>query len=69
MIQKSKGESAMVDYYPIRSHKHKLPAPEQEADDEAVQDATVDVVVNLYKERRDAHSSALRISFRLPEKG
>jgi hypothetical protein len=29
----------------------------------------VDVVLNVYKEKRDAQSIALRISFHLPEKG
>jgi hypothetical protein len=58
----------MVDYFPV-SHNRKFPepAPEPEPDEESVQDATVDVVLNVYKEKRDAHSIALRISFRLPD--
>jgi hypothetical protein len=59
----------MVDY-PIRNNKWKLPdpAPEPEEVDEAAQDATVDVVLNVFRERNNAQSVALRISFRLPEK-
>jgi hypothetical protein len=57
----------MVDYHPIRSKQWKLPEPEPDADEEAAQDATVDVVVNIYKEKNNAHSFALRISFRLPD--
>jgi hypothetical protein len=59
----------MVDYFPV-SQNRKLPepAPEPEPDDAAMLHPTVDVVLNVYKEKRDAHSIALRISFRLPDK-
>jgi hypothetical protein len=59
----------MVDYLPLRSNNRKFqePAPEPEEIDEATQDAIVDVVLNVYREKRDAHSIALRISFRLPD--
>lgn len=56
----------MVDSRPIRSYNSKFPKPEPELDEEAVQDAMVDVVLNVYRERKDAHSIALRLSFRLP---
>jgi hypothetical protein len=58
----------MVDHYPLTSNNHKLPDPDPEVEEETAQDATVDVVLNVYKEKRDAHSIALRISFRLPDK-
>ena len=58
----------MVDYFPVsQNRKFPEPAPEPEADDAAVQDAAVDVVLNVYKEKRDGYSIALRISFRLPD--
>jgi hypothetical protein len=60
----------MVDTHPIRTHNWSLqdaePAPE--ADDPAELSPTVDVVVNVYREKRDGYSFALRLSFRLPEK-
>jgi hypothetical protein len=63
-----KEEKPMVDYFPTRSNHSHPPEPEPEAVDAAAQDATLDVVINYYKERRDAQSIAVRISFRLPEK-
>jgi hypothetical protein len=60
----------MVDYQSIRSYNSKFPeaAPEPEEGDAAAHDATVDVVLNVYKEKRDGQSIAVRISFRLPDK-
>jgi hypothetical protein len=59
----------MIDYFPVsRNRKFPEPEPEPEEEEAQVQDATVDVVLNVYKERKDAHSIALRISFRLPDK-
>jgi hypothetical protein len=59
----------MVDYFPVsQNRKFPDPAPEPEADDAATKDATMDVVVNVYKEHRDGYSIAVRLSFRLPEK-
>ncbi len=40
-----------------------LPDP----DEEAMPHPTVDVVLNVYREKNNAHSIALRISFRLPD--
>jgi hypothetical protein len=59
----------MVDYHPIRSNNWKLPdrKPEAEEDQEELH-PTVDVVLNVYREKNNAQSIALRISFRLPEK-
>jgi hypothetical protein len=65
---RQKGGIYMVDYFPIQNRKFPEPAPEPEEIDETAHDATVDVVLNVYKEKRDAHSIALRISFRLPDK-
>ena len=58
-----------MDYLPLRSNNSKFPepAPEPEEIDEAVHDAVVDAVLNVYKEKRDGYSIALRISIRLPE--
>jgi hypothetical protein len=58
----------MVDDHPIRTHNWKLPEPEPEVDDEAVLEPTVDVVVNVYREKRDGKTVALKISIRLPVK-
>jgi hypothetical protein len=58
----------MVDYQSLRSLNHKVPDPEPDEGEEAAQDATVDVVVNVYRECNNAQSIALRISFRLPDK-
>jgi hypothetical protein len=59
----------MVDNHSLRTHSWKLPDPEPDPEEiaEAVQDAVVDAVLNVYKEKRDGYSIALRISFRLPE--
>ncbi len=58
----------MVDYFPV-SQKRKFPEParEQEDLDEPVQDATVDVALNIYREKHNAQTIALRITFRLPD--
>jgi hypothetical protein len=60
----------MADNHSIRTHNWKLPdpAPEPEADEEAAQDAVVDVVFNLFREKNNGQSMALRISVRLPDK-
>jgi len=58
----------MVNHFPIsQNRKFPEPEPEPEEIDEAAQDASVDVVVNVYKEKQ-GHSIALRLSFRLPDK-
>jgi hypothetical protein len=59
----------MVDYQPIRSYNHKVPDPDTEVEEEASHDAIVDAVINVFRERNNSQSIALRISFRLPEKG
>jgi ParB/RepB/Spo0J family partition protein len=50
----------MVDNHPIRTHNWKFPEPalEPEEIDEATQEAIVDVVLNVYKEKRDGYSAA-----------
>ena len=58
----------MVDYFPTRTNHSHPPEPEPEAVDAAVQNATVDVVINYFKERRDGQSLAVRVSFSLPDK-
>jgi hypothetical protein len=60
-----------VDYLPRRSNNSKFPepAPEPEEIDEAAHDASIDVVLNVFKEKRGGQSIALRIIFRLPEQG
>ena len=59
----------MVDYQLIRSSNHDLPEPgpeeAQAAPDPAVD---VDVVWNVYTEKGDAKSMALKILIRLPLK-
>lgn len=58
----------MVDYLPLsqnRKFPEKAPAPEEI--DEPVQDATVDVALNIYREKNNAQTFALRITFRLPD--
>jgi hypothetical protein len=58
----------MVDYFPVSpNRKFPKPAPDPEEIDEVTQDAIVDVVLNIYEEKRDAKSITLRISFRLPD--
>jgi hypothetical protein len=57
----------MLDYFPV-SHNRKFPepAPEPEDLDEPAQDAIVDVVLNVYRERNNSQCIAIKISFRLP---
>jgi hypothetical protein len=58
----------LVDYFPVsQNRKFPEPAPEPEADDATVLHPMVDVVLNVYKEKRDAQSIALRVSFHLPD--
>jgi hypothetical protein len=58
----------MVDYELLRANNWKLPAePDSEEDQEALQ-PQVDIVWNVYSEKGDAKSLALRISLRLPLK-
>jgi hypothetical protein len=60
----------MADYDKVlRANNWKLPEPEPEPEDaqEAVPPAVdVDIVWNVYSEKGDAKSMALRISLRLP---
>jgi hypothetical protein len=59
----------MVDYFPVSpNRKFPEPAPEPEAEDVVAKDATMDVVVNVYKGKQDGYSIALRLSFNLPDK-
>jgi hypothetical protein len=55
----------MVDYLPLRSNNHRLPEPTPEEDQESLQ-PEVDVVWNVYSERGDAKSMAVKVSLRLP---
>jgi hypothetical protein len=57
----------MVDYYPV-SQNRKSPesAPEPEKGDEELPESIVAVVWNVYEEKGNAKSLALRISIRLP---
>jgi hypothetical protein len=60
----------MVDYYPL-SYNHKLPEPDPEPEEEQeIQEpvADIDVVWNVYQEKGDAKSFALKLSLRLPLK-
>jgi hypothetical protein len=58
----------MVNHFPVsQNRKFPEPAPESEEVDEAVQDPMVDAVLNVYREKRDGYSIAVRLSFRLPE--
>jgi hypothetical protein len=56
----------MVDYYPIPKN-HKLPQPEPEGEEQEALQPEVDIVWNVYTEKGDAKSLALRISLRLPQ--
>jgi hypothetical protein len=56
----------MVDYLPL-SINRKLPEPEQDEEQEVLE-PVIDVVYNVYQEKGDAKSFALKISFRLPMK-
>jgi hypothetical protein len=56
----------MVDYLPL-SINWKLPEPEPEEEQEVLE-PVIDVVYNVYQEKGDAKSFALKISFRLPMK-
>ena len=63
----AQGEEAMVDYHPIRSTNHTQPAAEPEQEEkQAVPEPIVDVVWNVYTEKGDAKSMALKVSIRLP---
>jgi hypothetical protein len=57
----------MVDYYPIRSNNWNQPQPEPEEEQEVLE-PVIDVVYNVYQEKGDAKSFALKISIRLPLK-
>lgn len=57
-----------MDYYPLRSHNHKLPEPEPEEEQEIFQ-PSIDVVWNVYHGRGDAKTVAVKVSIRLPEMG
>jgi hypothetical protein len=56
----------MVDYLPL-SINRKLPEPEQDEEQEVLE-PVIDVVYNVYQEKGDAKSFALKISIRLPLK-
>ena len=56
----------MVDYFKLPAN-HNLPNVEPEEDQEEPQ-PQVDIVWNVYSEKGDAKSLALRISLRLPLK-
>jgi hypothetical protein len=56
----------MVDYSLPRSNNWKLPEPYPEPEEEAAPQPEVAIVWNVYKEKGDAKSMALKISLRLP---
>lgn len=56
-----------MDYYPLRSTNHTQPEPDPE-EEQAVREPVVDVVWNVYTEKGDAKSMALKVSLRLPLK-
>jgi hypothetical protein len=56
-----------MNYYPLRSNGWKLPDPQPEPEEEpAAPQPEVAIVWNVYKEKGDAKSMALKISLRLP---
>jgi hypothetical protein len=57
----------MADYFPLWSNNHTLPDVEPEEEREAPQ-PEVDIVWNVYTEKGDAKSMALKILIRLPLK-
>ena len=56
-----------MDYYPLRSTNHKLPAPDPEEEPAELESVVVDVVYNTYEER-NGKTIALKVSLRLPVK-
>jgi hypothetical protein len=57
----------VVDYQALRSNNWKLPEPDPEPEeDQEGQQPQVDIVWNVYTEKGEAKSLALRISLRLP---
>jgi hypothetical protein len=61
-------EMAMVDYIKLPTNWRE-PEPEQEGEeDQELLAPVVDVVYNVYKEKGNAQSIALKISFRFPLK-
>jgi hypothetical protein len=60
-------EIAVVDYELLHPNNWKLPDPEPEPEEEpAAPQPEVAIVWNVYKEKGDAKSMALKISLRLP---
>jgi hypothetical protein len=59
----------MVDYQKLRANNWKLLKQEPEPEEEqAVREPIVDVVWNVYTEKGDTKSIALKVSIRLPLK-
>jgi hypothetical protein len=57
----------MVDYQKLHANNWKLPAPDPEPEEEQeTPQPEVAIVWNVYKEKGDAKSMALKISLRLP---
>jgi hypothetical protein len=60
-------EKDIVDNLPLRSDGWKLPDPQPEPEEEQAEpQPEVAIVWNVYKEKGDAKSMALKISLRLP---
>jgi hypothetical protein len=59
----------MVDNNMLRANNWKLPEPEPEPEEEqGALEPHVDIIWNVYQEKGEAKSLALRISLRFPQK-
>jgi hypothetical protein len=64
----AKGETEMVDYFPLRYNtKQPEPAAEEGEEEEVREPVVVDLVYNAYEER-NGKTIALKVSLRLPMK-